>query len=187
LLTVRAGGGRRKQPLVETPREFAWDLTGSLPEGWHVGRLERPDAGPVVRPDEYPDPYYNGTVMHQIRSDKQWTRGFFTLDRDSVIRVKYRVEKAGPGQVCFCVRTPNRRSPETGMLEWNGTFALAPPGEWQWLDVPAEKMLLPPNRHAPRFGAPWVGFLVILNTYTADLGLRVAEFRVTRPGGAADG
>ena len=71
------------------------------------------------------------------------------------------------------------------MLEWNGTFAAAPPGEWRWLEVRAEDMLRPPNRHAPRFGAPWVGFLVILNTYTADLGLKVAEFRVApagRPG-----
>ena len=43
-------------------------------------------------------------------------------------------------------------------------------------------MLLPPNEHAPNFGPPWVGFLVIFNTYTADLGLRVAEFRVDPPG-----
>ena len=39
--------------------------------------------------------------------------------------------------------------------------------------------------HAPTVEAPWVGFLLIVNTYTADLGLRVAEYRVTRPGGRA--
>jgi hypothetical protein len=42
-------------------------------------------------------------------------------------------------------------------------------------------LLRPPNKHAPKFDAPWVAFLVIFNTYTADLGLRVAEFGVTRP------
>ena len=41
------------------------------------------------------------------------------------------------------------------------------------------------NKHAPKFGPPWVGFLVIFNTFEIDLGLEVAEFRVTRLGGAA--
>jgi hypothetical protein len=181
VLTVRADGGHRKQPLGGTPEAFAWDLTRPLPEGWHVGRRELTPDGPVVRPDPYPDPYYNGTVMHQVRSDKQWTRGFFRLAPDSLVRVRYRVEREGKGQVCFCVRTPDTRSPETGMLEWNGVFVPPGPAGWRWLELRAEEMLLPPNKHVPRFWAPWVGFLVILNTYQDDLGLTVAEFRVAPP------
>jgi hypothetical protein len=119
--------------------------------------------------------------MYQIRSDKQWTRGFFRLDRGSVVRVRYRAERAGRGQVCFCARTPDAAAPETGMLEWNGTYAAAAPGVWNVLEVPVEGMLLPPNRYVPKFGPPWVGFLVIFNTYEDDIGLTVSEFRVTGP------
>jgi hypothetical protein len=67
------------------------------------------------------------------------------------------------------------------MLECNGAFAQARPGEWQWLEVKAADML--DNMHTPMFPAPWVGFLVIFNTYEADLGLKIAEFRVSGPGG----
>jgi hypothetical protein len=70
-------------------------------------------------------------------------------------------------------------------MEWYGMFGRgARPGEWQWLEVEARGML--DNMGAPTVDAPWVGFLLIINTYTADLGLRVAEYRVTRPGGRAD-
>jgi hypothetical protein len=68
------------------------------------------------------------------------------------------------------------------MVEYNGTFEETPAGGWHTLEVPAADLL--DNRHAPRFNSPWIGFLIIFNTYEADLGLEVAEFRVTRPGGA---
>jgi hypothetical protein len=121
--------------------------------------------------------------MFEIRSDKQWTRGFFRLHPDSRVRVTYRVERPGRGQVCFCVRTPDVRSPDTGMLEWNGTYVPGTPADpWRTIDVPARVML--DNKHTPKFGAPWIGFLFIFNTYEPNLGLQIAEFRVTPPGPA---
>jgi ferric-dicitrate binding protein FerR (iron transport regulator) len=182
VMTVGADGGHRKQPVPPTPDEFAWDLARPLPDGWPVGRREETDDDPVVVPEDWPDPYYGGTRMYQIRSNEPWLRGFVRLHADSRLRVRYRVDRPGPGQVCFCARTPDPRSPDTGMLEWNGAFAPAPDGGWAELEVPAADLLLPPNKYAPKFGPPWVAFLVIVNTYTADLGLRVAEFLVTRPG-----
>jgi ferric-dicitrate binding protein FerR (iron transport regulator) len=183
VLTVRADGGHRKQPIPPTPEEFAWDLMRPLAEGWEVGHLDETEEGPVVVPEYWPDPYYNGTRMYQIRSNQPWLRGFVRFQPDSQVRVRYRADRAGSGQVCFCTRTTDSRAPETGMLEWNGPFVACAPGEWQELVIRAADMLGPPNKHAPKFAAPWVAFLVIFNTYTADLGLRVAEFRVTRPGG----
>jgi ferric-dicitrate binding protein FerR (iron transport regulator) len=184
VLTVRAGGGRTKESLADTPDEFAWDLSRPLPDDWHVGTLEA-DPVPVVRPELWYDPFHK-TGMYQIRSDKQWARGLFRLAPESVVRVRYRADRAGPGQLCFCTRTPDRQRSDTGMLEWNGTYL--PPaagGGWRWLEVRAGDML--GNPHAPKFGAPWVGFLTLFNTYEADLGLEVAEFRVARPGGPAPG
>lgn len=65
------------------------------------------------------------------------------------------------------------------MLEYNEAFAAARAHEWQWLEVLGADLL--DNPHTPSFGPPWVGFLVIFNTYKVDLGLSIAEFHVTRP------
>jgi ferric-dicitrate binding protein FerR (iron transport regulator) len=184
LLTVRADGASHLEPMQATPEEYAWDLARPLPNGWHVGYLDLTPEGPVVRPEFWYDPYHHAQ-MSQIRSDGQWACGFFSLWPDSVIRVRYWIDRPGPSQVCFCVRTSRPAEPATGMLECNGAFAQARPGEWQWLEVRAGEML--DNIHTPRFTAPWVGFLVIMNTYEVDLGLKVAEFRVSRPGRQAAG
>ncbi len=73
----------------------------------------------------------------------------------------------------------------TGVLEWNGRFTAGGPGGWQTLSIRASDML--DCREAPKFGPPWVAFLMIFNTYSSNLGLEVAEFRVSRPGGLAVG
>jgi hypothetical protein len=181
MLTVSAEG-HRKQVIPETPASYDWDLRRPLPPGWAVGsRAQTPD-GWVVRAEAYPDPYYDGTRMFQIRSHQTWARGFFRLEGDSTVRVRYRVRARQRGQVCFCVRTGDPRSPDTGMLEWNGDFLPPAPGEaWQTLKVRAGDTLRPPNCHPPKFDPPWVGFLVIFNTFTEDVGLVVSEFEVSGP------
>ncbi len=181
LLTVGANGVRTQQPIPETPDAFSWDLTKPLPDGWLVGRREVAAGVPLVRCEAWPDPYYGHTVMHQIRSAEQWGRGLFRLTDGSSIHVRYRAERDAPkGQVCMCVRTAQSRCSDTGMLEYNGGFAACAAGEWRWLRIPAAAMLS--NKHAPGFGAPWVGFLVIFNTFETDVGLEIAEFRVLPPG-----
>ena len=67
------------------------------------------------------------------------------------------------------------------MLECNGAFVHAKPGAWQVLEVKAHEMS--DNVHAPKFDSPWVGFLVIFNTYRSDIGLKVAGFEVIPPNG----
>jgi len=181
MLTVSTDS-HHKQPIPETPVEFAWDLRRPLPPGWAVGQRVRDTGGWVVRAEAYPDPYHGGTRMYQIRSDQTWARGFFRLAADSTVRVRYRVKSRQRGQVCFCVRTDDPRSSNTAMLEWNDDFLPPPPGEsWQTLEVRAADMLRPPNEHAPKFDPPWVGFLVIFNTFTEDVGLVVSEFGVSGP------
>jgi ferric-dicitrate binding protein FerR (iron transport regulator) len=178
-LTVQADGSHRKQPIGPTPDEFAWDLRRPLPDGWNVGRREEEESGPVVRPVLWFDPYHKAE-MCQIRSDHQWARGFFRALPDTTFRVKYWIDRPGPSQLCVCVRTNRLNCSDTGMMECNGAFAKARPKEWQWLEVRAADML--DNKHTPNFKAPWVGFLVIFNTYKEDLGLKIAEFRVGAPG-----
>ena len=181
LLTVRDDGDRKKQPLPPPPDNFALDLTRPLPDGWHIGTRDVTLAGPILRPAIYNDPYHRYTPMYQVRSDKQWLRGFFQLSPESDIRVRYRVSKPGPqSQIVICVRTTRLRDAATGVLEYNGAFSQARPGEWQTLSVRARDML--DNKHTPTFDAPWIGFLYIVNTYEEDLGLEIADFRVIGPG-----
>ncbi len=175
ILTVRADGDRTKQVTPATPDEFAWDLSRPLPSGWNVGQREETADGPVVVPEYWLDPYYQ-VEMCQIRSDHQWARGFFRLHPDSIIRVRYWVDKPGPSQLVVCVRKGSHSEPATGVMECNSAFARARPEAWQVLEVRASDML--DNVHAPKFDAPWIGFLVIFNTYRSDIGLKVAGFEV---------
>jgi hypothetical protein len=178
ILTVYAGGVYHKQRMLPTPDNFRWDLTGSRPTGWHVGQTELTPQGTIVRPQRWFDPYHQAE-MYQIRSHSQWAPAFFRLYPDSTVRVRYWVDRPGPSQVVVCVRTDRPPNPATGCVEYNGAFAQARPNEWQWLEIKAKDML--DNVHAPKFAAPWVGFLVIFNTYEQDLGLRIAGIEVVRP------
>jgi ferric-dicitrate binding protein FerR (iron transport regulator) len=174
-LTVQADGNHRKKPIEPAPEKFAWDLSRPLPQGWNVGVREVTREGPIVRPVLWFDPYHKAE-MYQIRSDQQWASGFFRLMPDTVFRVRYWVERPAPSQLCVCVRTDRSSCSETGMLECNGAFLRARPREWQTLEVRAGDML--DNKHTPAFHAPWVGFLVIFNTYKEDLGLKISKFEV---------
>jgi len=180
LLTVRSDGECRKQVHPAAPDDYALDLTHPLPAGWAVGQLAPRADRSVLVPEFWFDPFHQ-RQMFQVRSDKAWARGFFRLVPDSVVKVRYRVARSGAGQVCLCVRTPDVRSPDTGMLEWNGHYRVngADGGSWQTLEIRAGAML--DNRYAPTFGYPWIGFLLIFNTYETDLGLEIAEFWVTAP------
>jgi hypothetical protein len=178
LLTVRADGSRYKRPMPLPPDQFTWDLSRSRPVGWYVGHAELTPEGPYVRPELWFDPYHQ-SEMFQIRSESQWAPALFRLFPESLIRVRYWVERPGPSQVVICVRTIRAPNPASGVLEVNEAFAQARPRQWQWLEVKAKDMLA--NRHTPNFGAPWVGFLVIFNTYQVDLGLRISEFEVVPP------
>jgi ferric-dicitrate binding protein FerR (iron transport regulator) len=182
LLTVRAHGACRKEPMPVTPDQFAWTLSKPLPKDWALGyRMESAD-GPFVVPEYWFDPYHQAR-MCQIRSDNQWNRGLFRVFPDSIIRVRYWVDRPAPSQVSIVVRTKSSADPVSGVIEYNGAFARSRPKEWQWLEVRGDELL--DNIHRPRFAAPWVGFLVIFNTYKEDIGLKVAEFEVRRPDNVA--
>jgi hypothetical protein len=104
--------------------------------------------------------------------------GLFRVCPDSTVTVRYRVHTTGAGQVCLVTRTEGLKDAATGVLEWTGRYQA---GGWRSLVVKVTDMLN--SKEAPKFGAPWVAFLMIFNTYGSDLGLEVAEFRVSRPGG----
>jgi ferric-dicitrate binding protein FerR (iron transport regulator) len=181
LLTVAYRGPPAVRPTPVLPDTFTLDFRERLPEGWRVGQREETPAGPVLVPELWYDPYHSAH-LYQIRSHHQWTRGLVRLFPDSVVRVRYRADRPADGQVVFVVRRPRTAFKDSGCLEWNGRFEACGPDEWKTLTVRASDML--GCKEAPAFAPPWVAFLLIVNTYTEDVGLRVAELRVTRPAAA---
>ena len=179
MFTVQSGGRRHKQATPVTPDDFTFPLSRPLADDWEVGKRHETADGPVLVPEWWYDPYHS-TEMWQIRSDKQWPRGFFRLFPDSTVHVKYWVDRPGPSQVIACVRAARLPDAETGVVSCETAFDAATPKQWNTLSVKAADMF--GNAHAAKFPAPWVGFLLIVNTYKLDLGLKIAEFRVTRPG-----
>lgn len=181
LFTVHADGRHRKQAVPLVPDRYALDLTAPWLAGWQVGtRADTPD-GPVLRPAFWYDPYHSA-VLSQIRSHNVWTRGLVRLYPDSELHVRYRADRPAFGEVVLVVRTPGCVRGATGNLQWDGTFRACLPGEWATLTARADALL--DNRHTPEFGPPWVAFLLIFNTFDADIGLCVADVRVSRPGGS---
>lgn len=177
LLTVSHDVAPTVRPAPILPDNFVLDIRERLPEGWRVGtRVESPD-GPLVRPEPWFDPYHSAR-MHQIRSHQSWVRGLVRLFPDSVISARYRADRTGDGQVVLVVRRPKSTFKDSGCLVWENHFRAT--GGWETLVAKAGDLL--ENKEGPRFAPPWVAFLLIFNTYTEDLGLRVADFRVSRPG-----
>lgn len=181
-VTVHAAGGLTRAPIPEMRERFTLTLDDESAVRWPVGSVEAAADRPALAPTLWYDPYHKA-VLYQIRSNNHWTRGLVRLWADSVVRVTYRAAAAGRGQVCLVVRQmkgdrPGR--PATGVLEWNGEFSGCDENQWRTIEVRAADLTACPE--APVFGPPWVAFLLIFNTYSADLGLRVSGLRVSRPG-----
>jgi hypothetical protein len=184
LLTVRGDGVHTKRPIRRVPSGYELDLSGPLPEGWHVGCREETADGPAVFPQFWYDPYH-AAVLSQIRSHKMWTRGLVRIHPDSLVRFRYQADQGGRGQMCLCVRTETSSRTVTGVLEWNDGFEGCRSGQWRTVEVRGDALL--DSKESPKFDPPWIAFLLIFNTYDVDIGLRVGEFRVSRPGVRDDG
>ena len=163
------------------------------PEEYRVG----PDASPCPRggssanptprrkdcrssrPESWPDPYYqqHGDVPDSVQQ-ASGLRGFFRLTRGLVDSSPVPGREPGEGQVCFCVRTTESRSPQTRGC-WNGTAASATTagsgGGWSSGRGHARCRTSTPRSSAPVGRVPGH-----LQHVRSDLGLEVAEFRVTR-------
>lgn len=184
VVTIDTRGGTVKV-IAGVPDAYAWDLSEPLPSGWVQGRaVDDPLARPSPRslaPTFWHDPHIDRDCW-QIRSDNRWVRGLFAVHPDSVARVRYKVDRAGTGQLLAVIRTADLARRDGNVLLAPLEFAPAPDGGWREAVLPLADWQLEdkPGRQSPG-PPPWVAFQVVFNTYEQDLGLRVAEFAVTRP------
>lgn len=174
---VGVGGPARKERSPPTPDEYAWHTDRPLPPRWELGRLADGPGGPAIAPLVWDDPY-NRRTCWQVRSENGWTRGLFHIHPDTKFRVRYRVDRPGEGQLLVVVRPDPPAAGKSFVLLAPVPFEPAPGGGWRTVELAADDWV--PEALTPDMPHPWVAFLVVFNTYEADLGLRVAEFAVRR-------
>jgi hypothetical protein len=184
-ITVQDDGKQTVEKLRASPNSYAWNLQEPLPKGWAVGTRESFAGRSCVQTVAWPDPFHNKRMMYEIRSHQDWIRGFFQVYPESQIQLTYWVDEVPNAmQLVIVSRTSRSSRPECGCLDLQRVFVDSPTKQWVTITARADEML---DSDCPvTFGPPWIGFSVILNTYEQDCGLRVADFRVSRPGFPAD-
>ena len=100
------------------------------------------------------------------------------MHADTRFRLRYRVDRPGTGQFLTVIRPDPPTSKNSFVLLAPVPFAPTADGGWQTITFGVADWV--PEHQAPDYPYPWVAFLAIANTYEVDLGLRVAEFTVTR-------
>jgi ferric-dicitrate binding protein FerR (iron transport regulator) len=181
MATVHARGTTVRVGSAAGPDEYAWPTAGPLPVGWQKGRVDHGPDGRCLAPVRWFDPHINRTCW-QVRSDARWVGGLFAVHPDTVARVKYRVDRPGVGQLLAVVHPADPRVlTDCNVLLAPLAFEPAADGGWRTAVLPLAGWAIEPHPGRPPVGPlPWVAFLVVFNTYEHDLGLRVAEFAVTR-------
>ena len=182
---VEANGMVLKQLATAAPEQYAWDLSRPLPADWRQGQvITEPSAQPYGRavvPLLMDDPYLRRTCW-QIRSENRWTTGLFAFHPDTHLRIRYRVDRTGEGQLLAVIRPDPPRPEACQVLLAPISFTATPPGVWQTVILRTNDWQV---EHSPKRGPldypqPWIAFLVVFNTYEQNLGLKVSEFAVRR-------
>jgi ferric-dicitrate binding protein FerR (iron transport regulator) len=177
--------GAAQRTAADLPETYSWRLARPLPVGWEKGVLaDDPLARPfgrAVAPSLWFD-FHIGRRCWQVRSESRWVRGLFGVFPDSVARVRYKVDRAGPGQLLAVVRPTSPLSlTDCNVLLAPLPFEPAADGGWREAVLPLAGWAVEPKAwRRPPGPMPWAAFLVVFNTYEQDLGLRVAEFSVGR-------
>jgi hypothetical protein len=176
-------GDFEKRDMAAVPPAYAWNLSRPLPFGWEAGRLEPAPPPAAVRAVTWFSPWTSRSEF-QVRSDNAFIEGHFALTPDSRVRAKYKVDRPGAGVLVIVARPDPAQKSACVVLNVPWSPETARPGVWETVDVRAGDLI--PER-PPGFDPPWVGYLVLFNTFDVDLGLRVAEFSVAPPGAPARG
>ena len=190
-MLLEVGGGEigtvtpnaaRKELRLPLPNVYAWDLASPLPAGWEAGRVEYAPDGPVLTATHWDgNKYARPAVM--ARSQNGWTSGLVSLDHDSVLTVKYRVAAPVDAVQVFIVARPETLVDSTAMVfDIIRTKGNHPPGQWQTVTARIGDLKVSPKTGSLPFAPPWVAYTFGVNSFDKDIGLQVAEYRISRPG-----
>ncbi len=170
--------GASKNWITKPPDSYSWDLTRPPPPAWEAGTPD-PD-GPSLRAVRLHDPYAHNRHF-QVRSVNAWTTGLMTLHPDSVMRVRYKLEKPATVMSMVVVRpAPLDGTHCAVMYDWKHAEK-ARPGEWQTVTAAVAELNQGPDGKRVPFGPPWTVTLAFVTTLDDDVGLKVAGFEIARP------
>lgn len=179
------------KPWPKTPEAWSEDFENGLPEGWRYGQWLRDgpagDSRRVVRAARRFALDGSESQLHRITLPKQWMRGLWRLEEDTVLHFTYKMSRPGWFHIMMGVRSDDLNASHIGNFELQSSFwKKAKPDQWQTVSVPFSAFRknirgtvyadLPSN--SPRAGD--VVYLLWFNTGDVDRGLMIDRIWVDR-------
>ena len=179
------------KPWPETPEIWSEDFENGLPDGWRYGQWLRDgwaeDSRGVVLAARRFAMDGSESQLHRITLPKQWMRGLWRLEDDSVLHFTYKMSRPGWFHIMMGVRSDDLNASHIGNYELQSSFwKKSEPDQWQTVSIPfsafrknirgAAYADLPSN--SPRAGD--VVYLLWFNTGDVDRGLMIDRIWVDR-------
>jgi ferric-dicitrate binding protein FerR (iron transport regulator) len=179
-LAIGKAGPLRPLPMAAVPDTFTLSFGPELPAGWGTGTIVGGDlpAGSLaaVRAAAYPTK--SGASWYRIRTHNAWTRGLFAIHDDSVLHLRFRMEKPFYFQVLVAARGADPTQFHTVNLEAQPPPMRRQPGVWYTVNLPLAKFRRHERGTSP--AGPLIAYVINLDSQQTDRGLTIDRLWVTR-------
>jgi ferric-dicitrate binding protein FerR (iron transport regulator) len=178
-------------PWPKTPETWSEDFESGLPAGWRYGQWLRngpaADSRGVVLAARRFALDGSESQLHRITLPKQWMRGLWRLEEDTVLNFTFKMSRPGWFHIMMGVRSDDLNPSYIGNYELQSSFwRKGEPDEWQTVSVPFSAFRknirgVPYDKLPP--GSPRAGDVVHLlwfNTGDVDRGLMIDRIWVNR-------
>lgn len=177
---VSAETDLRPLPVEPVPDHWSLDFNAGLPVGWQTGQLvfeDLPDRSKAaVRASRVME---NGRIRNQIRSHNAWSCGLFSLQHDSWLHIRYRMEKPGTFLFYLVCRQADFGRPVCTVLT-PGNLRQTVSGQWHTITLAADQFHRTRTQDPVPLDGQLVAFLLVFDSPEHDPGLTVERIWVTR-------
>ena len=129
------------KPWPKTPETWSEDFENGLPDGWRYGQWLRDgpaeDSRGVVLAARRFALDGSESQLHRITLPKQWMRGLWRLEEDTVLHFTYKMSRPGWFHIMMGVRSDDLNASHIGNYELQSSFwKKGEPDQWQTVSVP---------------------------------------------------
>ncbi|MGE3805802.1 MAG: FecR domain-containing protein [Gemmataceae bacterium] len=171
----------RPEPIVPAPDTFELSFGSKLPDRWRAGELitDNLPAGALAAVHSVPLTTRAGKVHYQIGTPNEWNRGLFTIHDDTLLHLRFRVDRPGFFHLLVGARGPDPTDAAAVNLEAPGFWKQREPGQWYTVSLPLSRF----RRVGKRLNEPpppLTAYSVIIDGQEVDRGLALERLWVTR-------